>query len=263
MHVLGTWWKLYMDIQCGYTATALFSVSLTCARITHYNDIMMSAMVCQIASLTIVYPTVYSGADQRKHQSSASLAFVCGEFTGDRWIPRTNGQWRGKCFHLMTSSRKRGMEHIGSFDNKSSFFTLFEITSVSQIHLVISWWYSTDEEEFEKHPWKSDTNGFFLFICRQWPCLFSDQVLLTHRGWDKMIVMLPWLQMTFSTNFFNKMFLFWFKFNRCLSLRFQLIPELMVTHSRDAYRNNCVTRPQRVNTLKTWTKWTTVCRRQI
>ena len=29
-------------------------------------------------SLTIVYPTVYSGADQRKHQSSASLAFVWG-----------------------------------------------------------------------------------------------------------------------------------------------------------------------------------------
>ena len=29
---------------------------------------------------------------------------LCVEFTGDRWIPRTNGQWRGKCFHLMTSS---------------------------------------------------------------------------------------------------------------------------------------------------------------
>ena len=29
---------------------------------------------------------------------------MCGEFTGDRWIPRTNGQLRGKCFHLMTSS---------------------------------------------------------------------------------------------------------------------------------------------------------------
>ena len=26
---------------------------------------------------------------------------------GDRWIPRTNGQWRGKCFHLMTSSWER------------------------------------------------------------------------------------------------------------------------------------------------------------
>ena len=29
---------------------------------------------------------------------------LCREFTGDRWIPRTKGQWRGKCFHLMTSS---------------------------------------------------------------------------------------------------------------------------------------------------------------
>ena len=36
----------------------------------------MGAMASQIISLTIVYPTVYSGADQRKHQSSASLAFV-------------------------------------------------------------------------------------------------------------------------------------------------------------------------------------------
>ena len=29
---------------------------------------------------------------------------LCWEFTGDRWIPRTKGQLRGKCFHLMTSS---------------------------------------------------------------------------------------------------------------------------------------------------------------
>ena len=32
----------------------------------------------QITSLTNVYSTAYSGADQRKHQSSASLAFVRG-----------------------------------------------------------------------------------------------------------------------------------------------------------------------------------------
>ena len=36
----------------------------------------MSAMGTQITSLTIVYSTVYSDADQRKHQSFASLAFV-------------------------------------------------------------------------------------------------------------------------------------------------------------------------------------------
>ena len=36
----------------------------------------MIAMASLITNFTIVYSTVYSGADQRKHQSSASLAFV-------------------------------------------------------------------------------------------------------------------------------------------------------------------------------------------
>ena len=44
----------------------------------HYGDVIMATMASQITSLTIVYSTVYSGADQRKHQSSASLAFVRG-----------------------------------------------------------------------------------------------------------------------------------------------------------------------------------------
>ena len=38
----------------------------------------MSAMASQITSFTIVYSTVCSGVDQRKHQSSASLGFVWG-----------------------------------------------------------------------------------------------------------------------------------------------------------------------------------------
>ena len=44
----------------------------------HYSDIIMSVMASQITSLTIVYSTVRSGTDQRKHQSSTSLAFVQG-----------------------------------------------------------------------------------------------------------------------------------------------------------------------------------------
>ena len=38
----------------------------------------MGAVASQITSLTIVYSAVYSDADQRKHQISASLAFVRG-----------------------------------------------------------------------------------------------------------------------------------------------------------------------------------------
>ena len=44
----------------------------------HYSVVIMGTMVSQITSLLIVYSTVYSGADQRKHQTSASLAFVRG-----------------------------------------------------------------------------------------------------------------------------------------------------------------------------------------
>ena len=44
----------------------------------HYSNVIMSAMASQIISLTIIYWIVYSGADQMKHQSSASLAFERG-----------------------------------------------------------------------------------------------------------------------------------------------------------------------------------------
>ena len=42
----------------------------------------MGAIASQITSLTIVYSTFYSDADQRKHQSSASPAFVRGIHRG-------------------------------------------------------------------------------------------------------------------------------------------------------------------------------------
>ena len=79
-------------------------------RCSHYTDVIMGTITSQITSLTIVYSTVYSDADQRKHQSSASLAFVRG-LHRDRWIPHTNGQLRGKCFHLMTSSCQVSKSH--------------------------------------------------------------------------------------------------------------------------------------------------------
>ena len=57
----------------------------------HYSDVIMGAMASQITSLTIVYSSVCSGANQIKHQSSASLAFARGIHL-DRWIPRTKDQ---------------------------------------------------------------------------------------------------------------------------------------------------------------------------
>ena len=53
-------------------------VSLLKSTLNHYTDVIMGTIASQITSLAIVYSTVYSDADQRKYQSSASLAFVWG-----------------------------------------------------------------------------------------------------------------------------------------------------------------------------------------
>ena len=53
----------------------------------HYSDVIMCAMASQTTSLTIVYSTVYSGGDQRKHQSSALLAICAGNSPGTGEFP--------------------------------------------------------------------------------------------------------------------------------------------------------------------------------
>ena len=68
----------------------------------HENDVLMSAMASRITSLTIVYSTIYSGTDQWKHQSAASLASVWEIHLWPVNSPH-KGPLSGKCFHLMTS----------------------------------------------------------------------------------------------------------------------------------------------------------------
>ena len=58
--------------------------------LSHQSDVIMVAIASQITSLTNVYSTVYSDADQRKYQSSASLAFVRGIH---RWPVNSPHKW--------------------------------------------------------------------------------------------------------------------------------------------------------------------------
>ena len=56
----------------------------------HYSDVIMGGTASQITSLAIVYSTVYTGAGQRKHQSSTSLAFERGIH---RWPVNSLHKW--------------------------------------------------------------------------------------------------------------------------------------------------------------------------
>ena len=71
----------------------------------HYCNVIMGARASQITSLTIVYPNVYSGADQRKRRRSASLAFPKGEINN---IPAlvVIRAWRRPSDNPFTESRK-------------------------------------------------------------------------------------------------------------------------------------------------------------
>ena len=64
----------------------------------HYSDVIMSMIASQITSLKIVYSTVYSDSDQRKHKSSMSLAFVGGIY----WWP-VNSPHKGPVTQKMFS----------------------------------------------------------------------------------------------------------------------------------------------------------------
>ena len=63
-------WKYFMSLIW------IWAVSSCIWKDEHYGDVIMTMLAFQITSLTVVYSIVYWGVNQRKHQSSASLAFV-------------------------------------------------------------------------------------------------------------------------------------------------------------------------------------------
>ena len=92
--------------DCRHIATQYYHILI---------DVIMGAMASQITSITIVYSTVYSGADQIKHQSSASLAFVRGIH---RWPVNSPHKWQ--------VTRK-----ISSWVNQEYLITMFPAFLVS------------------------------------------------------------------------------------------------------------------------------------
>ena len=88
-------------------------------QLLHYIDVIMTTMASQITSLTVVYSTVYSDADQRKHQSSASLAIVWG-IHRDRSPGPVNSQHKGPVTRKM--------------------FPFDDVIIWYMLKLIVAWW---------------------------------------------------------------------------------------------------------------------------
>ena len=118
-------------------------------RLNHYGDVIMAVIASQITSLTIVYSTVNSGADQRKHQSSASLALcagkspVTGEFPAQRASNAENVSiwWR---HHVVN-----GLSFKASWGRKAN-------ATIPKYHFIFSSW---------KSWWK------FILVTGKWNCV--------------------------------------------------------------------------------------------
>ena len=104
----------------------------------HYGDVIMDAMASQITSLTIVYSTVYSGADQRKYQSSASLAFVRGIH---RWPVNSphRGQVTRKMFPFDDVIMTDHQQVINNFKNKEIYPPKYFTNGTAMIKTGGSW----------------------------------------------------------------------------------------------------------------------------
>ena len=145
------WFRMY-----SYTFNSLAHTDVIV--ILHYSDVITTTMASQFTNLTVVYSIVDSGVDQRKHQSSASQAFVRGIH---RWA--VNSPHRGpvtrKMFddvimnnvifkfilgiNVLSTSCEMALKEMpkNTFDDKSSGNKpLPEPMSVTQIHAdAIKW----------------------------------------------------------------------------------------------------------------------------
>ena len=129
---------------------SVFTVMNTSEYDFHYSDVIMDSMASQITSLTIAYSAVYSGENQRKHQSSASLAFVgnspvTGEFSAQM---ASNAEivsiwWR---HHAETAGNIHHLRHRRML---SDIFVLFCFIGLWPSILVAERWLILERSQFK------------------------------------------------------------------------------------------------------------------
>ena len=128
-----------------------------CPLLVYNIGVITGAMASQITSLTNVYSTVYSGADQREYQSSAPLAFVRGIHRGPVNSPH---KWQVSLrlfpFDDVIISAKPLDNWTIMYDNNTSLSTNFHISlalsgpyfSMQVCHSTITTYRISNESHF-------------------------------------------------------------------------------------------------------------------
>ena len=161
----------------------------------HYSDVIMDEIASQNTSLTIVYSTVYSDADQRKHQSSASLAFMRGIH---RWPVNSPHKWSvtRKMFPFddVTPWWRHQMEKFsallaicagnspvpGEFPTQRPVTRSFDVFFDLRLNKRLSkqwwgWWFETPSCPLRRH-----RNAMSFFRGHRWYCSQTCKLCIAH-----------------------------------------------------------------------------------
>ena len=158
---------------------------VTYSVLLHYSDVIMGAMASQITSLTIVYSTVYSVADQRKHQSSASLAFVRG-------IRRRSVNSPHKCPVTLKMFPRSQQVHVELGTINNEFKMLAKVLPANQCQV---WKLLSNNKDFNRSgvvfAKPISSTCFFDYYLWQTIGYLLNITFIFHRSCHSLAVMLP------------------------------------------------------------------------
>ena len=143
--------------------SAYYWTDRTVLGVWHYNDVIMDAMTSQITSPTVVYSPAYSGTDQRKYKSPASLAFVRGIH---RWPVNSLHKWpvTRKMFPFDDVIMRRQDAYVRSHFNAIVKMN-YTLLSCQLLSLKISYGFSTQASDWTLGVLANDSNvkqlGFY------------------------------------------------------------------------------------------------------
>ena len=159
----------------------------------HYDDVIMGAIASLITSLTIVYSTVYSDADQWKHQSSASLAFAEMANNAENVVI----WWRHHDYRLWPSVTViTDLSHRGMFCTRTSTFSG---SQWYEGHRCLWWTHLTCPRYVLWRP----LNDLNLPPCRKMYVFPAEWGMRWMRWWrclwERRISSVSWMQHSFSS----------------------------------------------------------------
>ena len=147
----------------------------------------MSAIASKITSLTIVYSAVYSGADQIKHQRSASLAFVRGIH---RWPVNSPHKWpvSRKMFPFDDVNRCCGS--VTTMLCTASWSIVFSAICLFHIQLVLLPSWNRRLGQMKTAPNYECINGTVILLSGVWTSFFNTRLAVS--GFTRCYVFARW-----------------------------------------------------------------------